>query len=197
MAVPDWINSVLAFATVLMAGGTFYLAYLTRKLAKESAEATRQAERHHRENLSEVQERERIASHQLWESITALARSCLNAIDDLLKNYPQSPGSDAWGSFLRSHAPSDFDVPMDGLAAIPLHQVGDATLVTAVLHLRGAMGGITKHLQDVRTNKGVMPFSPDIVRGQRTLVLNAVASVLRIVEGDASADEIGRLASRR
>ncbi|HLY45793.1 MAG TPA: hypothetical protein VKQ73_09455 [Stellaceae bacterium] len=197
MKISDWINSILAVATVLMAGGTFYLAYVTRKLAEEAAEATRQAERHHQENQHDAQERERTAKHQLWESIAALARSCLDAIDALLKNYPQSPGSDAWGSFLRSHAQSDFDVPTDGLAAVPLHQVGNSDLVTAVLRLRGDMGHITRHLDDVRASKGVMPLSPDIVRTRRTPVFNAVASVLRIVEGPTASDDVSRLAFRQ
>ena len=50
-------------------------------------------------NSREAQERERIAKQQLWESIAALARNCLEAIDTLLKNYPQSPGSDTWEVF--------------------------------------------------------------------------------------------------
>lgn len=147
-------------------------------------------------NSREAKERERIAKQQLWDSIVALARSCLDAIDDLLKNYPQSSGSDAWGNFLRSHAASDFDVPIDGLAAVPLHQIGNADLITAVLHLRGVMGRITKHLNDVRAGKGIMPFSPDIVRNQRTPAFNAFASVLRIVKGTAAEEEISRVAAR-
>jgi hypothetical protein len=144
----------------------------------------------------EAKEREHIAKQQLWESIAALARNCLDAIDTILQNDPQSPGSDALGSFLRSHAPSDFDVPTDGLAAVPLHQVGNADLVTAVLRLRGIMGHITRHLDDVRASKGVMGFSPDVVRSLRTPAFNAVAGVLRIVEGTAAEKEISRLAVR-
>ena len=51
MTVGDWINSVLAGATVLMAAGTSYLAYATHKLAKDTAEGSRQTERHHQQNL--------------------------------------------------------------------------------------------------------------------------------------------------
>ena len=39
--------------------------------------------------------------------------------------------SDPRGNFLRRYAPSDFDVPMDGLAAVPLHQIGDAEQLRA------------------------------------------------------------------
>lgn len=47
----DLINSVVALATVTMAGATYYLARITRKLAEDTAAATRQANRHHQENL--------------------------------------------------------------------------------------------------------------------------------------------------
>ena len=50
MTTSDWINAGLAFFTALMAGGTFYLAFLTRRLARESVRATEQADRHHQEN---------------------------------------------------------------------------------------------------------------------------------------------------
>jgi len=41
----------MAAATVLMAGGTLYLASVTRNLAKDTVEGTKQAERHHQEDL--------------------------------------------------------------------------------------------------------------------------------------------------
>src|ERR1700683_2012019 len=50
MKAGDWINSVVALATVVMAGATYYLANITRLLAKDTADATKQADRHHQEN---------------------------------------------------------------------------------------------------------------------------------------------------
>jgi hypothetical protein len=50
MTLADWINAVLAFVTALMAGGTVYLAWYTRNLAKDTVAGIRQAERHHRED---------------------------------------------------------------------------------------------------------------------------------------------------
>jgi hypothetical protein len=84
---------------------------------------------------------------------------------------------------------------MDGLAAVPLHQIGDAALITAVLTLRGVMGRIKKHLDDVLHNPLASP-TLETVRNQRTPAFNAVASVLRIVEGTAAEKEISRLAVR-
>jgi hypothetical protein len=51
MTTPDWINVALAGVTALMAGGTVYLAWYTRNLAKKTAEGIEQAERHHQEDL--------------------------------------------------------------------------------------------------------------------------------------------------
>lgn len=147
-------------------------------------------------NSREIKKRERNAKEQLWKSVVALARSCLNAIDGLLKNYPLRPTSDRMGDFLRSHVQSDFDVPMGGLAAVPLQQVGNAALVTAILNLRSVMGRIQSHLDDVRASKGVMPLSRDIVQTQRALAFNAVTSILRIAEGPLAEDEISRLENR-
>lgn len=51
MTLADGLNLALAVATVLMAGGTVYLALYTRSLAKETVAGIRQAERHHQEDL--------------------------------------------------------------------------------------------------------------------------------------------------
>ncbi len=51
MNAADWINAVLAFVTALMAGGTVYLAWYTRSLAKDTLAGIKQAERHHQEDL--------------------------------------------------------------------------------------------------------------------------------------------------
>lgn len=50
MSAGDWINSIVAIATVVMAGATYCLANVTRRLAKDTADATKQADRHHQEN---------------------------------------------------------------------------------------------------------------------------------------------------
>lgn len=50
MTAGDWINSIVALATVVMAGATYCLAKVTRQLANDTADATKQADRHHQEN---------------------------------------------------------------------------------------------------------------------------------------------------
>jgi hypothetical protein len=141
----------------------------------------------------EAHERERTAKIELCESIAAIARNCLDAIDALLR-CPWS-AADPRGSFLRAYAPSDFEVPMDGLAAVPLHHIGDARLITALLTLRGVMGRIKKQLDDIRDDPLLSP-ALEPIRNQQVLAFNAVASILRIVYGSAAEQEISRLAAR-
>lgn len=147
-------------------------------------------------NSREAQRRERIAKHQLRESVVVLARNCLDALDALLKSCPASATlPDTRGNFIRCYAPSDFDIPIDGLATIPSHHIGDAFLINAVLDLRSAMGRIKKHLDDVQGDP-VLSVTLEPVRNQRTLVFNAVATILRVVKGPLGEAEISRLAGR-
>jgi len=174
-----WVE---AAAACVQAAGAILIIGATAWIAGRSARETRQ--------------RERIARHQLWESIAVLARNCLDAVDAILKNCrATTAASDPRGTFLRAYTPSDFDVPMDGLAAVPLHEIGDARLITAVLNLRSVMGRAKKHLDDVLADP-VLSQMLEPVRELRTPAFNAVASVLRIVEGRAAEDELSRLASR-
>lgn len=50
MTPGDWINVVVALASVVMAGATYYLARVTRQLATDTTDATKQADRHHQED---------------------------------------------------------------------------------------------------------------------------------------------------
>lgn len=146
------------------------------------------------QNSREAAKRERNAKLQLWASIAALARNCLEALDTLLKNHPL-PTTDTRGSFLRSYMPSDFDVPMDGLAAVPLQEIGNTDLITAVLNLRGIVGRIKKHLDDICHDPVLSP-TLEPVSNLRTPAFNEVARVLRIVENNSAENEISRLAFR-
>lgn len=50
MSLGDWISAVVALATVFMAGATYYLAKVTKRLAEETTDTTKQVNRHHQEN---------------------------------------------------------------------------------------------------------------------------------------------------
>jgi mRNA interferase RelE/StbE len=143
----------------------------------------------------ETRDRERRVEHQLRQSIATLARKCMDALDDLLKEHPARVQNDARGSFLRAYEPSDFEIPMDAMAAIPLYQVGDAPLIIAIVSLRGAMGRIKRRLDEVARDP-VMSTALEDVRNQRTSVFNAYACVLRIIEGCEVDEELSRVATR-
>src|ERR1700747_2576842 len=126
-------------------------------------------------NWRETEIREQNAHRQLRESIVVLARSSLEAIDTVLKSCRPTgvPQADPRGTFLRAYTPSDFEIPIDGLAAIPLQEIADASLITAVLTLRAIMGRIKKHLDEVLVNS-VLSQTLDPVRALRTPAFNAV-----------------------
>jgi len=144
----------------------------------------------------ETRDRELRAADQLKTSIVGLAQNALDALDTLLKACPPDvQTSDPRGQYLRSYAPGDFEVPMDGLAAIPLHQLGEADLITSILTLRGTLGRIKKRLDDIQRDP-VLSQNLQDVRNQRVQVFNAVASIFRIVEGYAAEEKISRLVGR-
>lgn len=92
---------------------------------------------------SREREREKLwAQEQLWRSIAALSDNCMDAIDGVLQKHSPLGSADVRENFVRLYVPSDLDVPIDGLAAIPLREIGDTTLLTAVLKMRGIMGGL-------------------------------------------------------
>jgi hypothetical protein len=126
---------------------------------------------------------EQAARAALLKSIASLARNCLAALDGFLQKFPESKSSVVADEAMQYYAASDFQVPMDGLAAIPLHQVGNAELLTAVSTLRGVMGRIKGHLDEAVRSRSVMPANLSDLRKQRTLLFNAVANILRIVGG--------------
>jgi hypothetical protein len=146
------------------------------------------------QNSRETRERELNARRQLWASIAVLARKCLAALDALLKVHRHPSKTDPHGFFLRSYVPSDFEIPLDGLATLPLHQIGDANLITAVLNLRAGMSRIKKDLDDILRDPVRSP-ALEFAGNERTSIFNAVASILRIVEGTAAEAEISRLAA--
>ena len=146
-------------------------------------------------NSRQVKKHERAARAALLKSIAALARNCPAALNVFLRNFPESKPLVVAEEAMQYYSASDFEVPMDGLAAISLHEVGDADLITAILTLRGVMGRIKRHLDEAIQPRSVMPANLSYLRNQRTLVFNAVASILRIIGEPNVEQEISRLAT--
>src|SRR6266849_2317033 len=109
----SWLTEIVAFfdahtglAAWVQAAGAILIIGATAHIANR--------------NWRETENRERATNRQLRESIVVLARNCLDAIDAILKNCRPTAAAraDPRGAFLRAYAPSDFEIPMDGLAAI-------------------------------------------------------------------------------
>lgn len=141
----------------------------------------------------------RTTERQLKESVSVLAVSCLDRLDYLHSNV--RPGPASRGDFIAHYTPSDFEAPMDGLAAIPLHHLGDAQLIGAVLDLRREMGRIKAGLDDFKAGLAdqvrAQVYDVQDLASRRTPVFNAVASIMRIVSPGAETDaRLSQLAAR-
>lgn len=142
------------------------------------------ANRESRENRKREAEKRR----QLWESIATISENSIAAFTKL-NNACTQPGSQR-ENFLIHYAPSDFDVPIDGLATIPLHEIGDANLITFVVNLRGIMGNIQKKLDNLHRNLGdpLYIFDLEFLNNQKTSIFNAHANIWRTVHPNREND---------
>lgn len=134
----------------------------------------------------QMRERDLVARQQLARSIATLARNWFKAFRELSKKYTPPPTNDPFGHFLRSLDEVNIDTPTDALSVVPLYQIADVSLITAVLELRGVMGRLRGHIDAVRAGKGgPLQFDPGYLSGLSTPAANAVGAVLRLAEGSS------------
>lgn len=151
-------------------------------------------------NFTEERRQSREAERRLWETITVLSTSCLRCFDDVLRSAKHLGVESS--VFVELYTPSDFEAPLDGLAAVPLHQIGRVDLLTAVITLRRIMGRAKAQLDGFQVqmdnSRGVsMTFPIQNFRGLRTELFNAHASIMRLVLGSTAGVEsdLSQLAS--
>jgi hypothetical protein len=150
-------------------------------------------------NFTEERRRSREAERHLWESIAVLSTNCLKCFDSVLKAAKTVEVNRE--GFAQCYVPSDFEAPLEGLAAIPLHQIGRVDLLTAVINLRRTMGRAKTQLdrfQDQLDRSPVfMIFDVANFRSRRTELFNIHADITRLVLGSTAAveSELSRLAS--
>jgi hypothetical protein len=156
-AVTDWLTAIGAILGAIGTVGAVGVALIL------SQRGDRQ-----------MRERDLIAKQQLARSIATLARNWFKAFRDLTKKYTPPPTSDPFGHFLRSLDEVNIETPADALAAIPLYQLADVSLITAVLELRGVMGRLGGHIDAVRADKGgALRFDPGYLLRLSTPAVNA------------------------
>ena len=143
----------------------------------------------------EFRERDRLERRRLKESVAILARSFLASFQIFLRELKPTTAGDPRGALLRTYAPTDFEVAMDGLAQVPLHQIDDADLITLILRLRGLIAHLKKHLDDAKRDP-IGTFDPELVRSFETPMFNVVAGILRSVYGSSIEDELSKLAAK-
>jgi len=149
------------------------------------------------ENFSQERHRTREAERHLWESVATLSGGCLSCLDHVLKNVRSDQHLE--DDFKGAYSPTDFVAPMEGIAVIPLHQLGSVDLVTAVISLRRVMSRIRTRLDAFYEHLTTQSVSQSLdlkeLLNQRVDVFNAYASIMRAVYGVAAEGELSRLAT--
>jgi hypothetical protein len=145
-------------------------------------------------NFAEERRRSRDAQRHLWEAAGALSERCIESLTTVLKEVRHIANpSDA---FLRAYAPTDLEAPMEGLAAVPLHQLGDVEMVRAVMTMRRVMARVQTELDEFYEHL----TTPSVTRGLNvqalgnyaTEVFNAHASIMRLTYGHAAEEGLRR-----
>ena len=145
--------------------------------------------------LVRAKAREEQARDEIRKSCAVLARNCLEAIDGVIQRLPLVPTSDYRAEFKRAYIPSDFELVIEGLAAVPLTGLGHTPFITALLELRAVMGRIKRQLDLVLDDPVGRLSRNDLNSALRTSAFNKVASVIRCAEGYAAEKELSGLAS--
>jgi predicted nucleic acid-binding protein len=120
--------------------------------------------------------REEQAREEIRKSCAVLARNCLEAIDCVIQRLPRVLTSDYRGEFMRAYVPSDFELVIEELSAVPLHGLGHTAFITALLELRAVMGRIKRRLDLVLDDSVGRMSRDDLNSTLRTAAFNKVAS---------------------
>lgn len=145
-------------------------------------------------NFSEERRRQGEAEHKLYEAIGTMSERCMVTLYAVVKATEFAQNRDT--ALLDAYRPSDLDAPLDGLAAVPLYQLGDVRMVQAVITMRRVMGRVRTELNEqyhVLTNSAVSRgLNIQALAGYKTEAFNAHASIMRITYGYAAEDGLRR-----
>jgi hypothetical protein len=145
-------------------------------------------------NFSEERRRQREGERELWEAVAVMSERCIERLYQVVKATEFA--SDADAQLLAHYRPTDLDAPMEGLAAVPLHQLGDVRMVQAVVTLRRIMGRVRTELdaqyQNLTTPSVSRGLNVSALSGYKTEVFNAHASVMRLTYGSAAEEMLRR-----
>lgn len=166
-------NALTATASWVQAIGSILIIFATAWIANR--------------NSREMRDREIAARNQLWESVATISEMCVLAVNQLATHCASCGHNKA--NFLHVYSQADVEIPLAGLAAVPLHQLGDARLITAVLTMRGAMARVQKQLSDAVIGANDPGAQLDLsFLGNKVPMWNAHARICRIVYGENLAE---------
>lgn len=175
-ALAAWVQ---AFGSLLIIGATAIIAMYQ----------SHEARRHEREMQREVIKREKKLQHELKMLLISAADNCIDAYDKFLKHwYPASIG-DVVGEFMRTYDQHEFLIPLEYLAAVPLQQLGDPVLLTAVLKFRTSVSAVMSKLDSAGSDQYKIRNAIMLCSENRTVVFNNYASILRLARAGEETDK--------
>jgi hypothetical protein len=145
-------------------------------------------------NYTEEHRRRQEGERQLWEAVATMSERCIENLYEIVKVTENAPQSNA--AFLDRYRPSDLNTPLEGLATIPLHQLGDVRMVQAVVSLRRVMARVRTELdeqyQHLTTPSVTRALNVQALGNYKTEVFNAHASIMRLTYGFAAEEKLRR-----
>jgi hypothetical protein len=145
-------------------------------------------------NFTEERRRRLDGERQLWEAVATMSERCLECLWEVVKATEFKP--DPNPAFLDKYRPSDLDAPLEGLAAVPLYQLGNVQMVQAIISLRRVMGRVRteldaqyEHLTTLSVTRGL---NVQAISNYKTEAYNAHASIMRLTYGYAAEEKLRR-----
>jgi hypothetical protein len=174
---PGWFDGHAGVAAWVQAIGAIAIVLATSWIAGLS--------------FTEERRRRREGEQQLWEAVATMSERCIECLYEVVKATEFTPNPRA--AFMERYRPSDLNAPMDGLATVPLHQLGDVQMVAAVISLRRVTARVRteldefyEHLTTPSVSRGL---NVQALIGYKTEVFNAHACIVRLTYGSAVAAE--------
>lgn len=178
--LPGWFDAHTAAAAWVQAIGAIAIVLATSWIAGL--------------NFTEERRRRREGERQLWEAVATMSERCIECLYEVVKATEYAPNRDA--AFLKKYRPSDLDAPMEGLASVPLYQLGDVRMVQAVISLRRVMARVRTeldaHYEHLTTPSVSRALNVQVLGNYKTEVFNAHASIMRLTYGFAAEEKLRR-----
>lgn len=177
---PHWFDAHAGVAAWVQAIGAIAIVFATAWIAGLS--------------FAEERRRREESERRLWESVGMMSERCMDCLHEVVK--AAQPAANPNTALLDKYRPSDLDAPLDGLATVPLYQLGDVQMVQAVIAMRRVMARVRTELNEqyasLTSASVTRGLNVDALCRYKTEAFNALASIMRLTYGSAAEEKLRR-----